>query len=164
MKYFFSVFFFLALLSGSGLAQERNKPRVNGFFFVAPGVRNDTGSSTFGVGGGAEYYVYKGVGFGLDLGAINTASTTGVRHWTAMMSLNAIYNFNINDKSKVSPFIIGGASIAGFDVPGGVNFGGGIQYWFHEHIGLRVEFRDHIFIGMNDHHYPQGRIGIAFRP
>jgi len=164
MRYFFSVFCFLTLLSGSVLAQERNKPCGNGFFFVAPGERHDTGSSTLGVGGGAEGYVYKGLGFGFDLGAINTASTTDVRRWAGMMSLNAIYNFNIADKSKISPFIIGGVSIAGFDVPGGVNFGGGFQYWFHEHIGLRVEFRDHIFTGMRSHHYPQGRIGITFRP
>jgi len=50
------------------------------------------------------------------------------------------------------------------DVPGGYNFGGGLQYWFADRVGVRFEFRDHIFTGILNHHYPQGRIGIVFRP
>jgi hypothetical protein len=155
---------FLGLLSGSGWAQERHKPRAGGHFFFAPGQRHDTGSSTLQIGGGGEGYVYKGLGFGGDVGALNVQSTTGVRQWTSMVSLNALYHFNSADKSRFSPFIIGGVTvIPAFDVPGGVNIGGGLQYWFRDRIGLRIEFRDHILTGMRNHHYPQARIAIAFR-
>ena len=164
MRRFWGCICFFVLFSCLGFAQERDKPRANYFFFAAPGVRHDTGSSTFGIGGGAEGYVYRGLGFGFDAGGINTSSTTGVRNWSGMLTLNCILNFNPADKSKFSPFVIvGTTAISGFDVPFGYNFGGGIQYWFHKHIALRVEFRDHVLTGMHNHHYPQGRIGISFR-
>jgi len=147
-----------------GLAQERDKPRANYFFFAAPGVRHDTGSSTFGIGGGAEGYVYRGLGFGFDAGGLNTGSTTGERKWSVMLSLNAILNFNPADNSKFSPFVIGGLTlIPSFDVASGYNFGGGIQYWFQKQIALRGEVRDLVLTGVSSHHYPQGRIGISFR-
>jgi hypothetical protein len=164
MRNFLAIFCFLSLFCGSGLAQERHKPRASGFFFVAPGQRHDTGSSTLQIGGGAEGYVYKGLGFGADIGALRTFSTTGTGNWSGMMTLNTLYNFNTTDMSKISPFIIGGLTlIPAFDVPGGVNIGGGLQYWFRNGIGMRVEFRDHILTGMSNHHYPQGRIAIVFR-
>jgi hypothetical protein len=164
MRRFWGGICFFALFSCLGFAQERDKPRANYFFFAAPGVRHDTGSSTVGIGGGAEGYVYRGFGFGFDVGGINTSSTTGVRNWDGIFSLNCIMNFNPTDESRFSPFIIGGFTIIpSFDVDGGYNFGGGVQYWFHQHIALRVEFRDHLLTGMHNHHYPQGRIGISFR-
>jgi hypothetical protein len=164
MRRFWGGFCFFALFSCLGFAQERDKPRTNYFFFAAPGVRHDTGSSTVGIGGGAEGYVYRGLGFGFDAGGINSSSTTGVRNWSGMLSLNCILNFNPADKSKFSPFVIGGLTlIPSFDVASGYNFGGGVQYWFQKHIALRVEFRDHVLNGMHNHHYPQGRIGISLR-
>jgi hypothetical protein len=164
MRYIWAVLCSLALLSDSAPGQERSKPRASGFAFVAPGERHDTGSSTLQVGGGGEGYVYRGLGFGGDIGGLYSHSRTGVGQWTGMISLNALYNFNSADKSKLSPFMIGGVTlIPAFDVGGGFNFGGGLQYWFHDQIGLRIEFRDHVLTGMRYHHYPQARIAIAFR-
>jgi len=80
MRNVLAVFCFLGLLSGSGLAQERHKPRASGFFFFAPGQRHDTGSSTLQIGGGGEGYVYKGLGFSGDAGALYVHNVQGFLH------------------------------------------------------------------------------------
>ena len=81
MKLSIGAFCLFTLVSSLGFAQEREKPRANFFLFAAPGVRHDTGSSTLEVGGGAEGYVYKGLGFGFDAGGMRISSTTGVAYW-----------------------------------------------------------------------------------
>jgi hypothetical protein len=40
------------------------------------------------------------------------------------------------------------------------NAGGGFTYWFKPRIGLRVEFRSHLFV---DEVLNTGRIGLTFR-
>lgn len=61
------------------------------------------------------------------------------------------------------PFVTGGYSLrirAG--VASAFNFGGGVNYWFKDRVGLRLEFRDHI--SHSDLNYFYGfRIGLAFR-
>ena len=47
----------------------------------------------------------------------------------------------------------------------GVNFGGGVNYWFRERVGLRLEFRDQVGIeleGPSSHFYGL-RVGLSFR-
>ena len=68
-------------------------------------------------------------------------------------------------RSNLEPFLTGGGTLAigsgGF--AGGMNFGGGLQYWLRNRIGLRVEFRDHVPSGDFSNHLFEGRIGFAFR-
>ena len=138
------------------------KLRANGYVFGAPGVRADRGTATIQIGGGGEAYVYKGLGLGVDGGVMMVAECGGCRG--TVLSLNGIYSFKSASRPKISPFISGGASLMpASDVPGGMNLGAGVQYWFRERMGLRVEFRDHIFMGYRNHHYYQARIGFAFR-
>jgi len=80
-----------------------------------------------------------------------------------MLSVNGSYHFNRN--RKLSPFISGGYSMAFRS--GAINlfnFGGGINYWFRDRIGLRLEFRDHVYSQYSHStHYLGGRIGCSFR-
>ncbi len=152
---------FLFLISAHVIAQESNKPRPGYFLFAAPGAQSDSGTFTAQVGVGAEGYLYRGFGLGFDAGGI-----WDTFEWNFMMSLNTLYNFNTRDKSKLSPFLIGGVtgiSSGERGLDGGINFGGGIQYWFVDRIGLRAEFRDHIITSGRNQHYPQCRIAIVFR-
>ncbi|MDQ3010723.1 MAG: hypothetical protein M3X11_08495 [Acidobacteriota bacterium] len=48
-------------------------------------------------------------------------------------------------------------------VDNGVNFGGGVNYWFKDRIGLRFEVRDHMFIPSPDTHLIGFRVGLLFR-
>jgi hypothetical protein len=163
MRYVFSICFLLAALSIPSFAHDsKGRLRANGYVFVAPGVRADRGTATIQIGGGGEAYVYKGLGLGFDGGVMMVTECEGCRG--AVLSLNGIYSFKIASHLKINPFITGGASgMPTSDVPGGMNVGAGVQYWFHEKMGLRMEFRDHIFMGHWNHHYYQARIGFAFR-
>jgi len=47
----------------------------------------------------------------------------------------------------------------------GFNFGGGLNYWFKERIGLRLEVRDNVLViaSGGQIHFVGFRIGLAFR-
>jgi hypothetical protein len=45
-----------------------------------------------------------------------------------------------------------------------VNVGGGANIWLHPSVGLRLEFRDHLWTGRDSKTQSWGlRIGVAFR-
>jgi len=165
----FMAVFLSGMLYSAAMAQDVfKKPLPTGYFFVAPGVRVDTRQSTLEIGGGGELYVYKGLGFGGDVGGLRTPSKDAagntVYRWTGMAAFHAIYNFQMSAKQKIHPFVVFGFTIIpAFDTPGGYNVGGGVQYWFSTHLGVRVEFREHVLTGARSHQYPQARIGLAFR-
>lgn len=169
MRYLFMAGVVMGMLSSAASAQDVfKKPFPTAYFFAAPGVRVDTHQSTLEIGGGGEFYVYKGLGFGGDVGGLRVPSRDSagktVYQWTGMAAFHTIYNFQMSSKQKVNPFVVLGFTIIpAFDTPGGYNLGGGVQYWFSSQLGLRVEFREHVLKGMRSHQYPQVRIGLAFR-
>jgi hypothetical protein len=168
MRHLFVAGVLMGMLSGTASAQDVfKKPLPTAYFFAAPGVRVDTHQSTLEIGGGGEFCVYKGLGFGGALGGLRVPSSdsTGktVYQWTGMAAFHTVYNFQRRAKQKVNPFVVLGFTIVpAFDTPGGYNLGGGVQYWFSSNLGLRVEFREHVLTGMRSHQYPQVRIGLAF--
>ena len=161
--------FVLALFCSTASAQnEFKKPRRSGYCFVAPGaisVNVASSQSSFQVGGGYEGFIYRGLGIGIDGGALRVASQGTSRKWTGMLSLDAIYDFQRATKQKLCPFVAAGLTvIPEFDVGGGYNFGGGIKYWFAERYGLKVEFRFHARPGaLHTYDDVQARIGLAIR-
>jgi len=171
MKRLVAVFFALALFCSSAGAQneEFKKPRRSGYFFIAPGaislnVRQFSRPS-FQIGGGFEGFIYRGLGIGMDIGGLRVGAEGASQHWTAMMSLGAIYDFQHTAKQKVCPFIAAGlTAIPQFDVAGGYHLGGGVKYWFAEHYGMKVEFRFQARPGnLRTYDDVQARIGIAIR-
>jgi hypothetical protein len=82
-----------------------------------------------------------------------------------VFSLNGGYHFRGASRSgKTVPFLTVG--YAGFFRRGyanGLNYGGGVNYWFKERVGLRLEFRDHVFIESGSTHFLNARIGLVFR-
>ena len=78
-----------------------------------------------------------------------------------VFSANGAYHFQ-RPKSKLVPFVTGGYSLAfrSFTSSGG-NFGGGVQYWMKDHLGLRFEVRDHVFSSDSPHFF-QFRVGLSF--
>ncbi len=135
---------------------------AQGYAFFAPGalVTSYGSAATIHFGGGAEALVYKGLGVGGEIGYL-----TPTRDWSAgigILSFDGSYHFAQN--RKISPFISGGYSL-GFRQGHAnlVNFGGGLTYWFREHHGIRLEFRDHLQPQYSDIHYLSARIAYAFR-
>ncbi len=66
--------------------------------------------------------------------------------WTNVYSPNLIARFRADrERNKVEPFVTAGAVFfSGVNYQKGLNFGGGINYWFHDHVGLRFEGRDSV--------------------
>jgi hypothetical protein len=115
------------------------------------------------VGGGGEHVFGPGIGIGAELGAVGP--WRNYRSAIGMFSVNGSYHF-LRDRRKIDPFAGGGYTL-GFR-SGSINlgnFGGGLNYWFGDRIGLRVEFRDHVYASGRspDVHYWGFRFGITFR-
>ncbi|HSB10889.1 MAG TPA: hypothetical protein VLM38_15490 [Blastocatellia bacterium] len=156
---------FLTLAHAVALAQtSSSSPRGWGYFVGGVGATAGNGSSTatFQVAGGGEGLLYKGLGLGAEVGYL--APFEGPGEGFGILSVNPSYHFrNASSSGRVVPFVTGGFSL-GFrsGTAGGGNFGGGVQYWMKDHVGLRVEFRDHIFSSDTPHFF-QFRVGLSFR-
>ena len=134
--------------------------------FFAPGQLRGGGDpdTTLHFGGGGKYISSSGAGFGAEMG-IGGPKTDFGSNDVGIFSLNGYFQKKVGD-SKAEPFVTAGYSaFFGHDAPHNwFNFGGGVDYWAKEKLGLMLEFRDHI------HHESAGtfqvwevRFGLAFR-
>jgi hypothetical protein len=152
----------LAVLLPLAAAAQGKEHGGQGYGFVAPGSTSEGGSTLhFGVGG--EGLVYKGLGVGGEIGYLG--ATRELREGFGVLSPNVSYHFlNATKSGKVAPFVTGGYSLLfRSGVAHAANFGGGVNYWFKDRVGLRLEFRDHIVAHSDLGHFFGFRIGLAFR-
>jgi hypothetical protein len=115
-------------------------------------------------GGGGEWFLYRGLSAGVELGYgwINEHAGDGA----GILSINPAYHFTgRNRKRGLVPFVTGGyTGVFRSSYVNGVNGGGGVTWWAGERLGVRAEGRFHHFsagplgatIGMI-------RVGLAFR-
>ena len=136
----------LWMISARGQAQEFEAPRRIGYVFLAPG--HDTSGwkkTTLQAGVGGHLVVYKGLGLNVETGALFHPGN-GEAH-TSLTSFGASYHFlNSQSPRKIVPFVTAGYTYAvNSTMPNMhmLNFGGGVDYWFRENLGLRLEVRDH---------------------
>jgi hypothetical protein len=141
--------------------QAAQEHHGQGYGFFAPGAIVDEGYSlsTAHFGAGGEHLLYKGLGVGGEIGYL--APWRDFSLGIGILSVDGSYHFTRTN--KVSPFVTGGYSMAFREGHINlINFGGGVNYWFHDRMGIRLEFRDHISSQYNIH-YLSGRIGFSFR-
>lgn len=163
MRSTFLICIILTMISGLANAQTAREHRGYGYGFGAPGASVGDGGSTatLHVGVGGERLVYKGLGAGGEIGYI--APMTEMSSGFGIGSANGSYHFTTSS-GKLDPFVTGGYSLAfRSDVANGFNVGGGVDYWFKERVGLRVEVRDHYFPLFRSTNFIGVRIGITFR-
>jgi hypothetical protein len=122
-------------------------------------------TSTWHVGGGGEAIFGDAVGVGAEIGYLNSFedSAEGI----GVFSANGSYHFNGGAATRrLRPFVTGGYTL-GFASDGHQNLfnvGGGVDYWLKPKVGLRIEFRDHIWHEENDTlHFWGVRAGVTFR-
>ncbi len=141
-------------------AQTTNDYWGQGYGFVAPG-RHAAEVTTLHFGVGGEGLVYKGLGVGGEIGYLGAARS--LSGGIGVLSSNASYHFfNASKSGKFVPFVTGGYSlIFPSDSIHAVNFGGGVNYWLNDRVGLRLEFRDHVPAPRA--HIYGFRIGLSFR-
>lgn len=150
--------FFLVAIPVLVSAQSKGQ----GYFFVAPGGISGSGRtvSSLHFGGGGEGLLYKGLGVGGEIGYLGLARSLG--DGFGVFSANGSYHFRTRSDRKLAPFVTAGYSLAFRSGTANMfNFGGGVHYWFCEKVGLRLEFRDHVW--SREAHFWGLRIGVAFR-
>lgn len=131
--------FLLLILCGMASAQY-----TRGYFYVAPGGVTAAGNTerTYGIGGGAERLLAGGIGAGFELGGLLPAHAFSTNA-AGIVSLNGYYHF-LHDRA-LDPFATAGYSLLFRDFTANMfNFGGGVNYWFQDNLGLLLEFRDHV--------------------
>lgn len=149
------------LLPALAAAQTSREYKSQGYVFGAPGVVSPGGLALLHFGAGASGLVYKGLGIGAEIGYM--APAREMREGFGILSANGSYSFTNIRTEKLVPFVTGGYSGAfrngWFNL---ANFGGGVDYWFRERMGLKVEFRDHYWAQENAHAL-SFRVGLTFR-
>jgi len=145
-------------------AQATAEHKGQGYVFFAPGAVSPGGSASAHFGGGGEALVYKGLGVGGEIGYLTPwqSFSSGL----GVLSADGSYHFLPRKRdAKVVPFVTGGYTLFFRSGSGNLfNFGGGINYWFRQRVGLRLEFRDHVWpSSYQTEHYWGFRIGLAFR-
>ncbi|MBI2818482.1 MAG: hypothetical protein HYX73_00750 [Acidobacteria bacterium] len=166
---FRSLMIALCLISFSSIApaQETARPRALGYVYAAPGFAAGGGevTRTLQFGGGGEARIYKGLGAGADVGYL--FHPPSFKDGFGLFSANGSYHFETSgSQQKVVPFVTSGYSLAFRSGTANLyNFGGGIDYWFSERAGLRLEARDHVWPGNGDPtgHFVSFRIGLLAR-
>jgi len=153
----------LAAILPSAVAAQNKERRGQGYVFLAPTTSTEGGAGLhFGVGG--EGLVYKGLGLGAEIGYL--AQARELSRGAGVLSPNVSYHFlRASGSGKFSPFVTGGYSLlfTGNEAINAVNLGGGLNWWFKDRIGLRLEVRDHIPGAEPSLHLIGFRIGLAFR-
>jgi len=130
-------------------------PPSNEFFQKRGGVNT---------GFGGEVFVYKGLGVGAEAGYLAPDWSFSGNNGVGVVSLDGSYHFfGKKNHRRIEPFVVGGYSLYYGDrtaTESGFNFGGGVNWWFSRHAGLRLELReqDHI----HDFHSQFTRV-VAFR-
>ena len=117
------------------------------------------------VGGGAEGRLTDRFALGGELGVLKPVSNRDAIT-TGLVSVTPAYHFiSRGSNRKVDPFVDGGISFL-FGRGGAVvfHYGGGLNYWVRRRVGLRLEFRHHLWSPEAGEtiHLVGIRVGIVF--
>ena len=132
--------------------------QTHGYVFVAPGVASggNNSSALIHLGAGGEAVLPIGIGAGAEVGFLWRTSLDAL----GTVSINGYYHFQRN--GSWAPFATGGYSNF-FTLNSHrnmANLGGGVNYWYKDHLGLKLEVRDHFATGIN---YLEFRFGFDFK-
>jgi hypothetical protein len=151
----------IGVLSLCGLACAQN---TRGYFFLGPGGISSNGTTTrsYEVGGGVERLFERGIGAGAELEGF-VPGTGAASKSVGIFSLNGYYHF-LHER-KLDPFATAGYSLLFRDFTANLfNYGGGMNYWFQDNLGVQVGIHDHIWSHSGSStHYWGIRVGLTFR-
>ena len=99
------------------------------------------------VGGGGEFRLTDRFALGGEAGVLKPL-TNPYAVTTGLVSVTPAWHFiSKRSKGRFDPFVDGGLSLlfARGGAGGAVHYGGGVNYWLRRRVGLRFEFRDHLW-------------------
>lgn len=153
---------FMVLLNSLAYSQSETKSQTTGYVHFAPGISIPDNEGGISIGGGGNYRSSIGLGGGADLSYL--APWSGLGGGIGTLSPHLYYSY-MNNGSKVEPFLSGGYTLFfRSGTANGINFSGGVHYWFSKKVGLKLEFRDDMLLDTSPYyHFLSFRIGAAFR-
>lgn len=131
------------------------------------GVSNSNqATAQFALGG--EVISKPGLGLGFEMGWANWVAPYR-EPWVRTPSLDVTYHLPKVANRKIESFVAAGATLMYFQThdnrgSAASNFGGGVNVWFANHMGLRCDLR--VFRQGKNYTYPnliEFRVGLAFR-
>lgn len=155
-------------LSVAALAQQY---RSYGYGFTGPLVVPKSAFTRWDgtfihLGGGGEAALARRFGLGAEIGALKPL-TNRYAISTGLASVSPTYHFlGTGSQRKFDPFTTGGFSVLFAGGAGAaIHYGGGMNYWLRSRLGLRVEFRDHLWSPESGEsvHLIDFRFGVVFR-
>ena len=154
--------FLIALAVALPLSAQDRPYVAHGYgYFGLGGTQGTTFGKLLNAGGGGEAFLYKGLAVGGDVGYLGHYQNFGSDGF-GLASANGSYHFVRSREQKLAPFVTAGYSLAFRNGTANLtNVGGGINYWFRNRVGLRVEYRD--YFTASDPHIHTVRFGISFR-
>jgi hypothetical protein len=157
MKLYFAAIAAAATLAATLSAQA---PRAQGHAFFGFDAPPSSGLDFHSAGAGADIFFYKGAAFSPSAGWVFDRNSIG--RGAAVVTLNGSYHF-LRGKGHFEPFVSAGyGALTNFgDSVSLFNYGGGGQYWFNKHIGIRGEVLN--FQHQQYRELTSIRFGIAFR-
>jgi hypothetical protein len=135
-----------------------------GYAFAGFGAVSGGGESmgTLHVGGGGEAVFGDAVGVGAEIGYLGPFESLG--DGIGVFSVNGSYHFLPRQSRKLRPFVTAGYTLGFREGHENLwNFGGGVHYWLNQRVGIRAEFRDHVWTSGETAHLWGARIGVVFR-
>jgi hypothetical protein len=153
-------------------AQKADKQsQGEGYFFFGP-IATDRSYRRGGLntGFGGDLFLYKGLGLGAEVGYANNQWSFSKYGAVGTGSIDMSYHLlsKMNHR-KAEPFAVMGYStfFGNRGAASGLNFGGGVNYWFAKHAAFRLEFRDYAHIGPDQfggiNNFAAFRFGVTFR-
>jgi hypothetical protein len=153
----------LALIPALSFAQTEERGSVQ--IYSVTGVGRASGDNAqLQIGGGVDALIHKGIGVGVEF--VRNKERENLELGFNIFSANGSFHLLGGGASdKFDPFATGGYSrLLGPGVGvNALNFGGGFNYWLTNKVGMRFEFRDHVFSAGNTTSNLYGlRGGVAF--
>jgi hypothetical protein len=117
-------------------------------------------------GGGGEARLTNRFGLGGELGVLKPV-TNQYAITTGLASVTPAYHFIARGSNRtIDPFVNGGFSVLfGSGAGAAIHYGGGLNYWVRPRLGLRFEFRHHLWSPEAGEavHLIGFRVGVTFR-
>jgi len=139
---------------------------VTGPVVVPPSAFTRWDGTFIHVGGGGEARLANRFGLGGELGVLKPV-TNQYAITSGLASVTPAYHFIARGSNRtIDPFVNGGFSVLfGSGAGAAIHYGVGLNYWVGRRLGLRFEFRHHLWSPEAGEaiHLIGFRIGVAFR-
>jgi hypothetical protein len=157
-----------ALLAGSAAVSAQMPGERESYGYIFAGVASPANNiftryqNAFGhLGGGGEATFNRYFGVGAEVGVLLPSGDRSQA--VGLVSVGPYLHFS-REESRFDPFVTAGYSALIRNGVGNLwHAGGGLNYWINRRLGVRAEFRNHVWPSADSLQLPNFRFGITLR-